>query len=311
MIDHPGNDRATIRTSWLSNRDRSFLLLNVAFVIVFAMPLWSLMVTSWNSSFYTYIPFIPFISAYLIFENRQTIFSGTERSYATGLIFICSGLLILFMTKNGSALFGYHDHPALVALSLIVIWIGGFMLCYGIKAARRASFPLLFLLLAVPIPDAALERIIVFLQKASAEISYVLLQATGTPVARDGITFHLPKLDIEIAKECSGIRSSLSLAITGLLASYFFLRTTWARAILLLSIVPIAIIKNGIRITVLSVLGVYWDERILAGDLHRKGGIVFFLLALLLLGAVIIVLKKMERRFTSKGHTENAQGHIS
>lgn len=300
MADHTSNDLGTIRKPWHLNRGLRFLLFNALFMVAFLNPLRDLMLVSWNSAYYTYIPFIPFLSAYLLFENRHTIFSRTESSYTTGPIVIGAGLLLMFMTKNGNALFNYHDHPALVALSLIVIWIGGFMLCYGIKAARKASFPLLFLILAVPIPDAALERIIVLLQKGSAEISYALLQATGMPIARDGAVFFLPNLNIEVAKECSGIRSSLSLAITGLLASHFFLHTAWARTILMLSIVPIAIIKNGIRITVLSVLGVYWDERILGGDLHRKGGIVFFLIALALVGAVIIVLKKMERRFASK-----------
>jgi len=44
----------------------------------------------------------------------------------------------------------------------------------------------------------------------------------------------------------------------------------------------------------LSFLGVYIDERILLGDLHRKGGVVFFGISLILLWAVIIPLRKIE-----------------
>ena len=114
------------------------------------------------------------------------------------------------------------------------------------------------------------------------------------PIARDGFVFHLSKLDIEVAPQCSGIRSSLSLVITGVLAAYLFLRTGWARTILMVTIVPIAILKNGVRIATLSTLAIYWDEKILASDLHTKGGFVFFILALLMVGAVILLLRKME-----------------
>jgi exosortase len=151
---------------------------------------------------------------------------------------------------------------------------------------------LLFLFFAVPIPGAALERTISLLQAGSAEVAYRLLQATGMPIARDGFVFHLSTLDIEVAPQCSGIRSSLSLVITGILAAYLFLRTGWARTLLMITIVPIAILKNGIRIAVLSSLAIYWDEKILASDLHHKGGVVFFILALLLAGGGHCIAQK-------------------
>jgi len=180
---------------------------------------------------------------------------------------------------------------------LVLIWIGGFTLCYGIVSLRGAVFPLIFLFFMVPIPGVVLDKIILFLQTGSAEAAYGFLQATGVPVTRDGFVFHLVTSDIEVAKECSGIRSSLSLVITGALAANFFLRTGWARTLLMLSLVPIAVLKNGFRIASLSILGVYVDERILGSDLHRRGGIIFFVLALVLVWLVIVLLRKAERRF--------------
>jgi exosortase len=148
----------------------------------------------------------------------------------------------------------------------------------------------------VPIPGAMLERIILFLQTGSADLAYLFLSASGMPVVRDGFVFYLPSLTIEVAKECSGIRSSLSLLVTGALAAYFFLRTPGARSLLVLTLVPIAIIKNAVRIFVLTALGVYVDPRIIASDLHRKGGFLFFLLALVLVGVVIVLLKRYEKK---------------
>jgi exosortase/archaeosortase family protein len=106
--------------------------------------------------------------------------------------------------------------------------------------------------------------------------------------------------DIEVAKECSGIRSALSLVITCVLAANFFLRTGWSRALLVISTVPITMLKNGFRIASLSILGVYVDERILGSDLHRRGGILFFVLALVLVWAEIVLLRKAEGKLKLK-----------
>jgi exosortase len=168
------------------------------------------------------------------------------------------------------------------------------MLFYGSTTVRKALFPLLFLFFIVPVPNAALERFILVLQAGSAEVAYAFLKIAGIPMTRDGNVFHLITVDIEVAKECSGIRSSLSLVITGLLAGYFFLRTGWAKLVLLAAMLPITILKNGFRIATLSILGVYVDERILASDLHTRGGILFFILALILVWGIIVLLRKME-----------------
>jgi exosortase len=281
---------------WHQDGKWRFMLFNIAFVLVFFGPLWDLLRTSWQSEYITYIPFIPFISAYLIYENRRKIFSQQGVAPVPGLIIAGVGALILFAGSYGKDLLDHNDHLAVITCSMIVFWSGGFTLIYGVRSLRAASFPLLFLLFAVPIPTVLLEKAITFLQIGSAELSYWFLKLSGMPIARDGFVFYLPTMDIEVAPECSGIRSSLSLVITGVLAAYFFLRTGWARAILMLSIVPIAIIKNGVRIATLSWLGVYVDQRILASDLHRRGGYLFFVLALALTGGVIVMLRLIEKR---------------
>jgi exosortase len=109
---------------------------------------------------------------------------------------------------------------------------------------------------------------------------------------------------MEIAKQCSGIRSSLALFITGILAAHFFLKSSWKKAIFILSIIPIAILKNGIRIVTLSLLAIYVDERFLTqGFLHKSGGFIFFAPALTLLGLLLWGLRKSEgeNRIKSRG----------
>ena len=64
---------------------------------------------------------------------------------------------------------------------------------------------------------------------------------------------------------------------------------------LILSVLPITIFKNALRILTLTLLGAYVDQRILDSVVHRAGGIPFFGLALLLFGCVLWVLRKGDK----------------
>ncbi len=287
------------KIEWNLGGNRLFLAFNVVFLFAFFGPLRDLALTSFSSDTFSYIPFIPFISCYLFFPNRRTIFSNTRTFSSAGLIPIIIGIGILFHICEFITLLDDSDYISPITLSMVMIWIGGFALCYGTRSLRAAAFPLSLLFFMVPIPGVALDRIITFLQNGSTLAAYGFFKAAGVPLTRDGFIFHLPTINIEVARECSGIRSALSLLITGLVAGHFFLRTGRSKLILLLSIVPITVLKNGLRIAVLSILGVYVDERILGSELHRNGGILFFILALALLWAIIAQLRKAEERLKS------------
>ena len=186
-------------------------------------------------------------------------------------------------------------------LAIVLLWLGGFLMCYGVTAWRRAAFSLLFLLLMVPLPPTLLERSILLLQQGSTEIAYLLFRVVGVPVLRQGFLLTVPGVTIEVAKECSGIRSSVALVITCLLAAHLFLRTRCKLSVFVLLAFPLAIIKNAIRITTLTLLAVYVDPSFLTGSLHHEGGFVFFLLALAILAPVLMALAKVREESSVSG----------
>jgi exosortase len=153
----------------------------------------------------------------------------------------------------------------------------------------------------VPLPPTLLDRSIYLLQQGSTEIAYLLFKALGVPVLREGFLLTVPGVTIEVARECSGIRSSVALFITCLLAAHLFLRTKWRMLVFVLLAFPLAIIKNGIRITTLTLLSVYVDPGFLTGRLHHEGGFVFFLLALAILFPVLVLLQKSEAHTRASG----------
>ncbi|MEN6466973.1 MAG: exosortase/archaeosortase family protein, partial [Syntrophaceae bacterium] len=126
----------------------------------------------------------------------------------------------------------------------------------------------------------------------STEFTELLFVATGTSYIRDGFVFHLPGLSIEVAKQCSGIRSGLALFITSILDGHMFLRTRWKIVFLVLLTIPLTMFKNGIRIATLSILSIHVDPRIIQSSLHRDGGIPFFIVALCLMAPVLFWLRR-------------------
>jgi exosortase/archaeosortase family protein len=86
------------------------------------------------------------------------------------------------------------------------------------------------------------------------------------------------------------------LFITSFVAAHWFLRSTVSRAILVLAVLPLAILRNGFRIVTLSMLTVHVDSRIIDSPLHHRGGPIFFALSLVPFFALLWCLRQRENR---------------
>jgi exosortase len=237
----------------------------------------------------SHILLIPFICAWLMFIDRGRIFKSLSSDVVASLTFLVPGIALVFWSIRTQPV-----SPSLCAFGLVLIWIAGFALAFGSEPLKAARFPLMFLFLFIPLPEALLSRIVYVLQKGSAEISALLFGLTPLPVLREGFVFHLPRFSIEVARECSGIRSSIALLVLAILAGHFFLQTWWKQVIFLLAGFVVMIVKNGIRIVTLTLLATYVDPGFLYGNLHREGGVVFFMIGLLLMVPVFWILQNGE-----------------
>lgn len=266
------------------------------FFVVSYGPLKELFVWSFHDEIYDYILVIPVVSVYFFYLKRKEIFSVQGNSFEAGTGIIILGIICYLIGMSQESRLKQNDYLSIITFSSVIIWIGGLVFFYGLEASRRTLFPLMFLFLIVPIPTFLMGKIISFLQEGSAEAASILFQLSGVPVLREGFIFHLPKISIEVAKQCSGIHSGISLFITGIIAGKLFLVTGWRKSILTLSVLPITIMKNGLRIVTLSLLGNNLDERIISSPLHRQGGIPFFFLAVSFLFAVLWLLRRSEEK---------------
>ena len=279
---------ATMTLTPNAKRHASFIALIAISSLVLYKTLSALVTYSLNNASSSHIVLIPLVAFFLLYIERQHIFSITRTSVGSGIALMLTGVILYWLANRPPFPQDGNWPLYLGAFSVVLVWIGGFVLCYGLAAFRAGAFPLLFLLLMIPFPDVVLDRVIHALQTGSIEIAYLAFQAVGVPVVRQGFVLAVPRITIEVAQECSSIRSSMALFITCLLAAHLYLRTGWKMLLFVLLSLPVSVIKNGIRITTLTLLSIYVDPSFLTGRLHREGGFVFFLIALLILRPVFL-----------------------
>jgi len=178
-------------------------------------------------------------------------------------------------------------------LAMVLMWMGGFALCYGKQTLQAAAFALCLTAFMIPLPTIILSKIVTVLQNGSAEVAYAIFKIAHVPVLRQGLKFSLPGVNIEIAEECSGIRSSMSLFIVSLIAGHIFLKTAWKKVCFSVATIFVVIFKNGVRIATLSWLGAYVNRDFLFGSLHhRYGGLVFSALSFAILLPLLMLLRE-------------------
>ena len=242
---------------------------------LFRQPLSSLVTLSFNDERASHILLIPLISAVLIVLERKRIFRSLRYCPQLGLPLLLLPITFWYSFTPHLSSLNATDGLSVVASLIVLTWIGVFVLCYGISSLRSAAFPLLFLLLMIPLPVAVAEYTVSALQRGSAETCYLLFRLMGVPFIRHGFQFSLPGVDIEVAEQCSGIHSGLSLLIAGLLAQHVLLQGWWRRIGFALCILPIAIFKNAVRIVTIAWLGIHVNSNFFYGPLHRRGGLPF------------------------------------
>lgn len=264
-------------------------------VAAFERPLRELLAYALGRDFCSYIPLIPFVSAYLLWANRGAIFARPERSWRMGTALAVAAAAIAGWAAAAGGGMARGDRLGLLALSLVLFIFCGVAFIHGSRVFRAGLFPWLFLLLIIPFPPVLVQHSIFWLQAGSTTLSDWTFRLLGVPVFRQGFDLALPGVTIQVAKECSSIRSSQALGITALVAGYLYLRSPWLRAVLVAVAIPFSVVKNAIRIVTLCLLSLHVNRGFLYGRLHHEGGFVFFLIALVLLWPFLLWLRRRDR----------------
>ena len=298
-----------MRLPWIEDRmikwppSLSFVILGAISLIVAWRPLVSTFALAWRDYQYTHVLLVLPISLALIYLDWRALSLRPVANFSLSLGLLGLAALIAGIVRLRIAVLSLDMWLAISMLALVIWWIGAFVFCFGPRIARALAFPLCFLFALVPIPQLIMDRIVKLLQQGSAWAAHVMFAAAGIPVFQNGTMLTIPDLTVEVAKECSSIRSSSMLLLTSMVLAQLVLRSPSRKLLAILAAIPLSVAKNGLRIFTIAMLATRVDPSFLTGRLHRQGGIVFFAISLAAVCGLLWILRRTEEGKSSSART--------
>jgi exosortase C (VPDSG-CTERM-specific) len=283
-----------VRVAAVSPDLRKFIIATTVLLAGFSLPIYQLVAFALESTLFSHVWLIPFISLSLVWIKRHDLPPPSTPARRWAVLPFGAGVLLLLV--RFSLIMPLEDGLACTTLALVFFFISICLAFLGASTVRSLTFPLGFLVFMVPFPVAFTEWIEVMLQAHSASAANLLFNLTGATFFRHELYFELPGIRLLIAPECSGIHSTLGLFITSLLAGHFFLTSIWSRTALALVVYPIAILRNGFRVVVIGELCVRYGPEMIDSYIHRQGGPIFFAISLIPFFLILWLLVRLQHR---------------
>ena len=215
------------------------------------------------------------LAAWTLFDRRSEIKGLTIHRWAPGVLFLIFAMVLFLL---GRISVEYYTQR----VSMVVFLAGAVCFLYGKQALKTLALPLVLLLISIPLPAIIANSLTLPLKHLVTAISAQWLRVIGIPVFKSGNILELVGIRLEVVNACSGIRSIFALGILALLFS--FTLSGWVRkTILVLSVIPVAIFSNAIRITITGVLVTVRDPESALKFYHAFSGWLIFIFSFLLI----------------------------
>jgi len=230
---------------------------------------------------WSHAPLVPLVSLFMIYTRRFELWSIAPRPCFWGGGIMGAALLLYvvgFYPLSSATIRGWATIMDLFGLLLLLT--GPMM--------RVLWFPVCYLVFAVRIGDKFWQLFAYHLQHAAAGLAADILRTFGADVTAQGATIEFWRGissmgQLNIVEACSGLRLLMAFIAMGVAIVYLYPRPWWARAALLLLTVPIAILTNVLRVTVLGLIFMN-NPRIPLDRYHDWSG-----MAMLLVGATLFI----------------------
>jgi len=232
-----------------------------------------------DESYYSHGFIVPFIILFLIYQNRNLLPDPFSKSSPIGL-----WLIILSQLLNISAKIFYIY--SLAGISILIFFMGLILFLGGRPLFKISIFPLFFLIFMLPMPEAMISSISNPLKEIVTAHGVSIMRFIGVPIFRQSFSISLPNGQLIVGDPCSGLRSIISLLALGSLYLYLIRdERFWIKFILFISIIPIAIFANILRVSFLIFASYRWGPDSVSPDtfMHSFSGILIFLGSFLML----------------------------
>jgi exosortase len=240
---------------------------------------------------------IPLISVYLIRLREKDLAALTPRAFWPGIVPMLLGIMSYFY-----CMVAVKNHM-LQGFSLVLTLYGTLLLVLGPAVSRVLFVPVAYLAFGITISEAIMNNITFRLQLVASQMSELVLTIIGPllgfSVEASGNSIELitssgKSFPLTIAEACAGLRMLIAFLALGVAVALVACREWWQRIALVLLAVPVALLMNAVRVTVLGLLTLV-NPNLAAGEAHTLIGTLLLVPALGLYMGVVWALNRVIR----------------
>jgi len=247
---------------------------------------------TWASvEYYSHGYLVPAVAVLLAWREREVLRAVPPVRSSLGL-FLLAAVLAGYGLGVAAGLVEVQGVGIVAAVAAAVLWLR------GPAWLRVLAFPIAYLIFMVPLPDVWIQPLILQLRLFVTVAAVALLHAFEIPVLREGNVIALPNGEsLFVADACSGVTSLVTLTPLAFLVAQLTERSRWRRIVIVLSVIPIALLFNLVRVlgTVVAAQHV-GAERATADGLHEVAGVISYAVACLSLLGVGSWLRRIRRQ---------------
>jgi len=207
---------------------------------------------------------------------------------------VCWGGLLLIAASMALRIVGSQLYIESVGDWSLPIWIGG---AVWLLAGRQFFFWALpaigFLYFMIPLPYRIETALSLPLQLVATQLSCWMLQFLGQPAVAEGHSIWLNEYRLDVAQTCSGLRMFVGIAALAYAYTVLVCRGRWQKVFVLLSLIPVALLANAIRITATGLLYQWVDSDAAKTFSHDVSGWIMIPLAAALFAVAIWYINRL------------------
>ncbi len=238
----------------------------------------------WENIDYTHAYFILPVALWLAWRKRTQLLQAVRAAAKSSTAVQLTALALLTL---GALLFVFGwrwDYLSVSTFSLIPVLSGLVLYLYGPQTAKLLRFPLFYLLLMVPPPLGILDAITLPMRHGISVAAAVILRSFHYPLTREGLMLTIGNQEIFMGAPCSGFRSLITLLSLGLAYIHVSRSQPRTKTILVVSLVPLALAGNLLRVLSLCLVTFYFGAEAGQGFFHDFSGLFMFVV---LIGGIL------------------------
>jgi exosortase len=249
---------------------------------------------------------IPVISLYFLWTEREELLRCCPRPSYFGAVILALSLAVYFLSAWRLRM----AYPQ--ALSIVGTIFGVTLLMGGRSVIRIAWFPIVYLLLAIPLPQWLYVELTMPLRMMASTIAAVVMPVFVPDLYTEAqavvIDYNLgdSRGTLNVEEACSGMRLMMAFVALGAAMAYIQKGPLWQRAVMVLSCIPVAVMCNAIRVTITGLLYVHGNDSLASGTPHQLLGIATLGIALGLFALIGYVLNNLVIEDEPEEHAQRA-----